>query len=127
MEYLKKAINPATRMPYFSPEFLWRIDNIFFYRGFYKKEDTDIYFKVIESWVNKQIDILEKTHNPDTTDLSLEQKIEFLKPTKEEATLIIQQTKTNKLGFRNVIKQLENLKNKKLKEFIGLWIKNKKD
>ena len=127
MEYLKKAINPATRMPYFSPEFLWRIDNIFFYRGFYKKEDTDIYFKVIESWVNKQIDIIEKTHNPDTTDLSLEQKIEFLKPTKEEATLIIQQTKTNKLGFRNVIKQLENLKNKKLKEFIGLGIKNKKD
>lgn len=122
---LKEAENPATRRPYFSPEFLGRMDAFFYYRGFYKKGDQQLYIDIANKWQKEQYDLIDSSYVEGQTDMTKEDLYSFIEPNKDELVKIIENVTKNKLGIRKFIKSLEEMKNKRMQKF--MWLTSEKE
>ena len=101
----------------FSPEFLGRIDSFHYYKGFYSNDDADVYKKVVDKWTrNRKAEI--EAVNDDEIGIPLKERLKFIKHTDEELQTIYKEIQKTKLWIRAFIKKLDELKNKKMKDYI---------
>lgn len=101
----------------FSPEFLGRIDSFHYYKGFYSNDDAEVYNKVVDKWKRERKAEIEAV-NDEEIGIPLKERLKFINHTDEELQTIYKEIQKTKLGIRSFIKKLDELKNKKMKDYI---------
>lgn len=101
----------------FTPEFLGRIDSFHYYKGFYSNEDADVYRKVVDKWIKERKVKIESWDN-EQIGIPMKERLKFIEFTDEELQNIYKEIQKTKLGIRNFVKKLDELKNYKMKQYI---------